>query len=334
MLKFVLFGAGFWAPYQLAAWQETPGAQCIAVCDPAQEKAAALANRFGITNVFSRPEDALHAADFVDIVTPPQTHPALVRLTLSRRLPVICQKPLAENFIEAQALAEEAHEAQLPLLVHENWRWQTPIRALKAALDTGVIGAPFRARLTMVSGFPVFVNQPFLKTLPRFLLADIGVHILDTARFLFGEAQSVYCQTRRVQPSIAGEDTATVLTRHNGVTVITELGYAQNFYEQDRFPETFIRLEGDSGSIELAPDFWLRITTREGTTARRVPPRHYAWANPAYDVVHAALVPCLANLLDGIRGGRSETTAEDNLKTLQIVEGAYRSAEHNEVIRL
>ena len=334
MLKFVLFGAGFWAQYQLAAWQEVSGAECIAICDPVQEKAAALANRFGIPHVFADPEDALRDADFADIVTPPQTHPKMVRLALSRRMPVICQKPLAESFTEAQALVNEARELEVPLLVHENWRWQTPIRALKAALDTGVIGAPFRARLTMVSGFPVFANQPFLKTLPRFLLADIGVHVLDTARFLFGEAQSVYCQTRKAQPDIAGEDVATVLTNHGGMSAITELGYAQNFYEQDRFPETFIRVEGDRGSIELAPDFWLRTTTSEGTAARRVPPKRYDWADPAYDVVHASLAPCLTNLLAGLQGGRAETTGEDNLKTLQIIEGAYLSAKRNEVIRL
>lgn len=334
MLKFVLFGAGFWAQYQLASWREVSGAECIAICDPVKERAEALANRFGIANVFSQPEDAIRGADFADIVTPPHTHPDLVRIALSHRIPILCQKPLAESLAEAEALASEARNLQIPLLVHENWRWQTPIRALKAELETGAIGLPFRARLTMVSGFPVFDNQPFLKNLKRFVLADMGVHILDTARFLFGEAQSVYCQTRKVQQDIAGEDAATVMTLHNGVTVITELGYPQNFYEQDRFPETLIRIEGERGSIELTGDFWLRTTTREGTTARRVPPKHYDWADPAYDVVHASLVPCLTNLLEGVRGGRAETTAEDNLKTLRIVEGAYLSAERNETIKL
>ena len=334
MLKFVLFGAGFWAQYQLAAWREISGAECIAICDPIKERAETLANRFGIANFFSQPADAFIGADFVDIATPPRTHPEMVRLALSHRIPVLCQKPLAESLAEAEALAIEARNVQIPLLVHENWRWQTPIRALKTELETGVIGSPFRARLTMVSGYPVFDNQPFLKNLPRFVLADMGVHILDTARFLFEEAQSVYCQTRKVQPDIAGEDAATVMTLHNGVTVITELGYPQNFYEEDRFPETLIRIEGQRGSIELAADYWLRITTSEGTTARRVPPKHYDWADPAYNVVHASLVPCLANLLEGVRGGRAETTAEDNLKTLRIVEGAYLSAERREAVKL
>ena len=58
----------------------------------------------------------------------------------------------------------------------------------------------------MISGFPVFANQPFLKELEQFILTDLGSHTLDTARFLFGEAESLYCQTRRVHPDIKGED--------------------------------------------------------------------------------------------------------------------------------
>jgi D-apiose dehydrogenase len=327
-LRFVMLGAGFWASYQLAAWHEVPGARCVGVCDPDREKAATLAARFGITGVYTDAAEAISAsgADFVDIVTPPATHPALVRLALSHKKPTICQKPLAEKLSDAEAIAAEAKAAGVPLLVHENWRWQAPLRALKAELDSGVIGAAFRARLTMVSGFPVFVNQPFLKTLTRFLLADIGVHVLDTARLLFGEAELLHCELQKVQPDIAGEDVGTVLTRHSNVTVITELGYVQNFYERDRFPETFALVEGPLGSIELAPDFWLRTTTNAGTFARRVPPARYDWANPAYDVAHASMVPCLTNLLAGVRGGPCETTAADNLKTLRLIEEAYGRA--------
>ena len=57
--------------------------------------------------------------------------------------------------------------ARVPLFIHENWRWQTPIRQLKRVLDEGHIGKPFRARIDMISGFPVFRNQPFLRELKQ-----------------------------------------------------------------------------------------------------------------------------------------------------------------------
>ena len=110
------------------------------------------------------------------------------------------------------------------------------------------------------------------------------------------------------------------------------MGFVQNFLERDRFPETFIYVEGTRGTIELAPDFWLRTTTKDGTHAQRIPPPRYAWADPAYDVVHASMPPCLTDLLRGVSGGPCETRAADNLKTLRLVFAAYESAASGQAV--
>src|SRR5262249_39510987 len=75
-LTFALLGAGFWARYQLAAWSEHPGVHCIAICDPDRDKAAYLAERYQVTDVYTSLEEMLakQRPDFVDIVTPPGTH--------------------------------------------------------------------------------------------------------------------------------------------------------------------------------------------------------------------------------------------------------------------
>jgi predicted dehydrogenase len=223
----------------------------------------------------------------------------------------------------------------VPLLVNENWRWQEPIRQVKAAVVDGAIGQPFRARIDMISGFPVFANQPSLKTLEQFILTDLGSHILDVARFLFGEAETLYCHTARVHADIRGEDVATVMMRmRGGATVLVEMAYAGNYLERERFPETFLFVEGDRGSIELAADYWVRVTTAAGTHARRCPPPRYAWADPAYDVVHASIVPCQRNLAAALSGREAaETDVADNLRTVRLVFAAYDSARTGEVIR-
>ena len=68
----------------------------------------------------------------------------------------------------------------------------------KQIIDSGVIGKPFKARVSFLSGFPVFDNQPFLMELDHFILTDMGSHVLDVVRFLFGECESLWCQTRAV----------------------------------------------------------------------------------------------------------------------------------------
>ncbi len=335
-LRFAAFGAGFWARFQLAGWREAGGTECVAIYNRTKSKAEALAREFGIPAVYDDPEALLdkEKLDFIDVITDVETHGKFVRLAAAKRLPVVCQKPLAPSLEEAECMLAVCREAGVPLLVNENWRWQTPMRELKRVLSSGVIGTPFRARIDMISGFPVFANQPFLRELKEFILTDLGSHTLDTARFLFGEPDSLYCQTRRVHPDIKGEDVATIMMNMGGrTTVLVEMAYAENYLERDRFPETAVFVEGDRGSAELALDHWIRVTTKEGTHIRRCPPPRYAWADPAYDIVHSSIVPCQANLLAALRGeAEAETSGEDNLKTVRLVFASYQSARSGEAV--
>ena len=334
--KFAMIGAGFWSGYQLAGWQEVGGARCVAVYNRTRSKAEALAcgsaSRLSMTTLRHA---QCERPDFVDIVTDVDTHARFVELAAEMGLPAVCQKPLAPSLAEAERMAGLCRRAGVPLLVNENFRWQTPIRAVKAVLDTGAIGRVFRAHVQYANSFPVFDNQPFLRELEDFILTDVGTHILDVARFLCGEAETVYCRTARVNPAIRGEDVATVvLGMESGATVVCELSYATRM-EHERFPQTFVFAEGEKGSVALTTDYWLRVTTADGTHARRYPPPRYAWADPAYDVVHASIVDAQRNLLEGLRGeAAAETTADDNLKTLRLVFGAYESARTGSVVRM
>jgi len=335
-LKFALFGAGFWSRFQLAGWKEIPGNKCVAIYNRSHAKAEALAKQFGIPAVYDDAEALLdnEELDFVDIVTDPSTHLKFAAMAAKRKLPVITQKPMGDTYATALEMAAICKEAGVPLYVNENFRWQTPIRAFTEALADPALGKPFRARIAMISGFPVFVNQPFLKTLEQFILFDLGTHILDVARFMFGEAETLYCQTQKVHSDIAGEDVATVMMcMEKCHTVLCELAYAGNHLERECFPETFIFVETENGSLELGPDFTLRKTTANGTAVERVPPPVFAWADPQYAVVHSSIVPCQQNLLAALNGtGAAETTAEDNLRTLELVDKSYLSSKENRVI--
>lgn len=334
--RFVLCGAGFWARYQLAAWGEQPGTHCVAIIDSDSDKARSLAGdgRDTFTDAATA-LDGMHP-DFADIVTPVETHVALARLCLERGVPVICQKPLAPTLAEAGSLVRDFAAANIPLLVHENWRWQTPIRAASAVLKSGGIGTPHRARVSFVCSFPVFDNQPFLATLPRFIITDIGSHVLDVARFLFGEARSVYALTTRVNPKIAGEDVATVvMPMGDAQTAVTvEMSYASRT-EQERFPQTYLFVEGDRGSLEIGPDYLLRVTDETGTHISRHAPPRYEWADPQYDLVQASMVPCIADLFGHLSGASvAETTGADNSETVRLVFAAYESARSGAVVAL
>lgn len=335
-MRFAMLGAGFWARYQLAAWRELGDATCVAICNRTRSKGEELAREFGIPAVYEDPALLLEREelDFADIVTHPSTLAEMVRQVAARGLPVISQKPMAPSLALAAENLRVCHEANVPYFIHENWRWQSQLRELKRVLESGIIGSPFRARISMVSGFPVFENEPHLRDLEEFILTDMGTHVLDLARFYFGEAQTLCCRTHRVNPGIKGEDVATVMMTMGGKTTVTvEMGYPQNHLEHDCFPQTMVFVEGAWGSAEITKDYWLRVTTASGTHARRLPPVHYSWADPNYDVVHASIVACHENLLGALRGmGPAETTAADNYKTLQLVYAAYDSARSGQTV--
>jgi predicted dehydrogenase len=334
-LRFAILGTGFWSQVQLAAWRELDGARCVALYNRTRSKAEALAERCGVPAVYDDAEELLRTErlDFVDIITGVEPHAGLTRLAARAGVDVICQKPMAPDLQTAEGMVSACREAGVRLLIHENWRWQTPIRRFKALLGSAGTGRTFRARIDYCNSFPVFENQPSLRDVDQFILMDMGTHILDVARFLCGEAERVYCETRRMHHDIRGEDVATVvITMRSGATVVCTMSYA-SLLEREAFPQTSILVECERGSLELAAGYWIRSTTVAGTLSRRCPPPRYDWADPAYDVVQSSIVPCQQNLLAALRGeGVAETTGEDNVQTLRLVFAAYESARTGQVV--
>ena len=178
-MRFAIMGTGFWARYQLAGWRELGNVCCVAAYNRTRHKAENLAAEFEIPTIYDNPDAMLQREDldFVDVITDVDTHSRFVGLAAEHKLPVVCQKPLAPSLAVARAMVDTCRAAGVPLLVNENFRWQTPIRALHHELGSGAIGKVFRARVQFVNSFPVFDNQPFLKQLDQFILTDVGTHI-------------------------------------------------------------------------------------------------------------------------------------------------------------
>jgi predicted dehydrogenase len=333
-LRFAVIGTGFWSNYQIPAWKELEGVELVAVYNRTRKRAEEVAAKFGVPKVYNSAEELINNEDldFVDIITDVDTHADFTMLAAAKGIHVICQKPMAPSLEISRQMVETCKEENVQFFIHENFRWQAPIRALNKAMDEGVIGKPFKARVSFCSAFPVFDNQPFLAELEHFILTDIGSHVLDICRFLFGEAKSLYCLTQRVNQKIKGEDVANVLMQmENGLHCYAEMSYA-SVLEKEAFPQTLVLIEGDKGSLNLTNDFELRITTRQGTTARKVEPVMFDWLDPAYAVVHSSIVDCNRDILNGLRGGKAETTGEDNFKTVQLVWAAYESASTKKAI--
>jgi D-apiose dehydrogenase len=337
-LKFAVLGCGFWSKFQIGAWSELEGADLVAVFNRTISKAEKIAGYFNVPRIYDNPEELFikENLDFVDIITDVDTHATFVEMAVKHGVKnIICQKPMAPDFETAKKMVELCNNAGARLFIHENYRWQAPIRRFNQIVKSGIIGKPFKARVTFLSGYPVFDNQPFLKELDHFILTDMGSHVLDVVRYLFGECETLLCQTRAISPGIKGEDLAVLLMEmSNGMPVYTEMSYA-SIVEHDTFSTLNILVEGEKGSVFLGPGFEIRTTTREGTKSETVSFPSYPWADPDYIVNHESGIHINRNILDDMTGkAKAENTGEDNLETVRLIWAGYESAETGKKIRL
>lgn len=326
-----LIGCGFFARNHIQGWRELEGAEIAAVCDSDLNRVTAFAREFGVATTYTNAEEMLQKErlDFVDVVTQPGSHRTLVELAAAHRVPVICQKPLALTLEDGQAMQDACQKANIPFMVHENFRWQTSMRVLKKEAES--LGSLFFGRLTFRTPYDVYANQPYLAEEPRFIIADLGVHVLDLARFFFGEVERLTCQTHRVNPRIKGEDAATILLQmRSGAACVVDFSYASK-YEEDLFPQTLVQLEGADGTASLGPHYDLTAFAHSKAVHRTVASRKYAWTQAPFEAVQQSVVAIQQHWLDCLQtGAEPETSGADNLKTLELVFGAYDSAEQQQ----
>jgi len=336
-LRVAVIGCGFFAQNHLNAWSEIAEVELVAVCDRDLARAEAARVRFHAARAYADPAVMFQAEqlDFVDIVTTMETHRALVTLAAEHGVNVIVQKPLAPSWEDCVAIVETARAAGLRLMVHENFRFQTPILAARTALAEGRIGKPHFAQFSFRSGYDVFSGQPYLATEKRFILIDLGIHILDLSRAIMGEAETLYCVTQHVNPTVAGEDVATTVIRHvNGGTSIVDCSYSSRRLPE-LFPQTILRIEGMHGTIELLEDYRLRVTSHGTVEDRSVEPNAPAWTTKPWHVVQESVLNLQRHWVSAWQSGTEpETSGADNLLTYELVMAAYDSAERNAVVAL
>ncbi|PWJ21097.1 Gfo/Idh/MocA family protein [Jannaschia seohaensis] len=321
-LRVGLLGLGYFAQFHREAWGRIPGATLAATADGDPAKGADHPDLDGLLDA---------GIDLLDIATPPPTHAAAIRAALPRGLrAIICQKPFCTSPEEARAVTEAAEAAGVPLIVHENFRFQPWFRTMRAALDAGRIGRPlsltFRLRPGDGQGEDAYLaRQPYFRTMPRLLIHETGVHYLDVFRYLMGMPDGIYADLRRLNPAIRGEDAGLVVLDYGGGARAVLDGNRLLDFDTDDPRRTFgtALLEGTEGSLRLAGDgavTWRRFGTRETETLLHA----RDWPGFAGDSVHA-LQSHVVRALSG--AGALENTARDYLEVIEMVELAYAAFE-------
>lgn len=331
-----MIGCGFYAQNHLESWRHLApqGAQLTAVCDTDPASAKAAGQSFGVPH-FTDAAAMLDQIplDVVDIATRQDTHRALAEAAIAHRVAVIVQKPFAPTWADCVAIVDAADHTGSWLAVHENFRFQSPMRHVRRIVTSGEIGQPTWARIVFRTGYDVFATQPYFRTDPRLAIEDVGVHLLDLARVFIGEVARVTCEIARRTPGIRGEDTATLLLAHtSGATSQIDISYAARPYP-DPFPETLVEIEGTLGALSVHPGCQMSVRTAQGSRTEQTNAPLLPWTSHPWHVSQEGAYAACAHFLDCLqRGVPAETAGADNLRTYALVDAAYLAAERHHAI--
>ena len=337
-LKGVAVGAGYFSRFHYEAWSRIPEVEIAAVCDLVEDKARAMTAQYGVPRSYANWREAIDSErpDFVDIITPPDTHEEICAYAAARGIHIICQKPLAPTLEAAHRMVATAGAAGVRFLVHENWRWQPWYREIKKIQQSCAIGEFTHIHFLMRMGDgwredAYLDRQPFFRDYPRLLVYETGVHFIDTFRYLLGEVKEVYAQLRRLNPVIQGEETGQVFFRfEGGATAIWDANrYNEVESTSPRFTFGEMRIDAMGGHLRLDTESNLRVKPLgepgyDSDYARQN-------VNFAGDCVYALqrhFIGCM------LTGGEFESSGEDYLRTLAVVDAAYESARLNRVVKV
>jgi D-apiose dehydrogenase len=337
MLKGVCVGAGYFSRFQYEAWCRIPAVKITALCDTDVVKANEMAAAFSIPVVytsFTQMFDEVQP-DFVDIITPPETHLLICREAIKRGIHIIVQKALAPTLEEAASIVNEAKNAGIRLMLHENFRFQPWYREIKKLLDDKVIGdkifsANFRMRMGDGWGEDAYLNrQPYFREMPRLLVYETGIHFIDTFRYLFGEVKEVYAKLRKLNPLIKGEDAGIIhFEFENGVQAVWDANrFNESNSDSPRYTFGEMLIEGNNGSIRLYNNG--NITIQTLGSPERVHAYPHNDKNFAGDCVFAIqehFVNCL------VSEEAFETSGMDYLKNIEVQEAVYSSSIENKPV--
>ena len=321
-------GAGYFSQFHYDAWSRISGARPVAAVD----QDIAKARETGLA-AYSDAQAMLDAQrpDIVDIITPPPTHLGLIKAALAiRPKAIVCQKPFCTGLKEAELAVCLANEAGVPLIVHENFRFQPWYRYIKAEIEGGRLGdvqqVTFRLRPGDGQGPEAYLDrQPYFQTMERFLVHETAVHWIDTFRYLLGQPDAVFADLRRMNPAIRGEDAGHILFAYpNGARAQFDGNRLLDHAAQNtRCTMGEALVEGTRGTLALAGDGSVRLREFGDLAEKIVLPPNEASGFGGDCVYHLQ-----SHVVAALAGEAPfENTAGDYLDVIRQVDAVYRSAE-------
>lgn len=310
------------------------GFPVAALVDADSQKAAALANQFGVALATGSLEQAIHKSPkqvIFDLAVP-----AGAILSVLPHLPdgaaVLIQKPMGNTLREAEEILAICRRKGLTAAMNFQLRFAPVMVAAKRITDLGLLGE-LHDMTVQVNDFMPWDLWSFLATSPRLEILYHSIHYVDLVRSWFGNPQSVMAKTVRnpQTPALAATKSVIIMDYGDWKRVYIAAGHHHKFAQSQR---SFVQWEGLDGALHAVmgvnldypkghPDA-LTYAPLEGSW--RTLPTQGNWFPDAFAGSMGSLQAYVAGEVSKL-----PTSVEDAIDTMRAVEAAYLSSERGGV---
>jgi predicted dehydrogenase len=319
MVRFGIVGFGHFAVKRLMPnFARAQRSRVTAISRRELERAQNSARQFGIAHAFSSTAElcACPDVDAVLVTSPDAMHHSDALVAIQHNKPVLVEKPMAMNGRETASMVQAAREAGVLLGVAHNMRFERSVEWFRQQISAGTIGRPLLARaafvVPMLTSPRTWAQDPKLATGGP--LADIGVHCIDTLRYVLAdEVESVTVQAHYdSQSRLEASACATLRFSHGTLAEVAVSG--RGAYH------TFLEVVGETGTLSavnaLTVDHPVTLELRRGLEI----------AERADVSNHDAYTLQLDAFAEAVEEGKSFlTSGEDGLRNQLILDAAFRS---------
>ena len=275
--RIALIGAGYIAHYHARGLKQQQDVQIQAVCSLEEDKNREFQEFYSIpettvdvSSLFKRDD-----IDAVVICTPNAFHAPFAVAFLKNGKDVFIEKPMAVHAGEGDIISREAEKNRRMLMIGHMWRFDTEVNYIRTIVQSGKIGT-----IVKTKGYGIHENWGpggwFVqkKLAGGGALADMGVHAIDTVRYILGdpEPKEVYAKIGTYYGNYDVDDTGMIMiTWSNGTTSLIESGW---WHPHADGPEASTQIFGTEGYANLFPTkVKLKIADHYGEFTAPMPAR-------------------------------------------------------------
>lgn len=321
-----------------------PSAQIVALCDTNPDRLNTVGDNLKVTNRYTDYNEMLtkEKLDVVSVCTPNSLHKEVTVAALKAHCHVLCEKPMAMSADEAREMLAAAKKAKKRLMIDFSFRFSEQSQALKAQVETGILGDIYFARTIWLRrrGIPGFGGWFTSKELAGGgPLIDLGVHRLDLALWLMGypKPKWVLASTynhiatelaKRSGKDYTVEDMAVGMIRfENGASLEVEASWAANIKENELMETRLLGTEGGliqrnrNQGYEFEAEMYVEKAGCQFDMA----------LHPPVPGAHGAMY-CFIDAI--VNNTPHPATGEEGLVVMEILDALYESARTGDPVRI